>query len=209
MAITFNADPMTELEAVNTMLLSIGKAPVNTLTIAGINDVSFAQQTLYTVCREVQSRKWWFNREPHFLILPTAQPNGQILIPDSCIDITTSDRTKHWVERNGMLYDLDKHTFNIGQYFPAGVHCDLVWCFPFEQIPQVARSFIARRAGRQFQAGAVGSQVIYQFTKEMELDAAAELERAETKNSKTNMFTANTQNNKIVNRQPGAYRRPW
>lgn len=34
---------MTELEAVNEMLMSIGQAPVNTLSVTGIRDVSVAR----------------------------------------------------------------------------------------------------------------------------------------------------------------------
>lgn len=213
MAITFNPNPMTELEAVNTMLLSIGKAPVNTLSVPGINDVSFATSKLYEVAREVQHRGWWFNREPKFQITPDG--SGNILVPDSVIDFDVSDRTKNFVQRYNpavsamCLYDLDKHTFDLRPYIQGYLECDVVWCFPFEQTPQAARSYIARRAGREFQANVVGSQVIYQFTKEMELDAAAELERSELKNSHTNMFTAPTRNGRIFQRQPGAYRRSW
>jgi Tail tubular protein len=211
MSITFNPDPMTELEAVNMMLLSIGKAPVSTLAIAGINDVSFATTTLYNTVREVQARSWWFNREFCFPITPTAQPNGYVLIPDSVIDITTTDRNLNYIERNGKLYDLDTHTFNIGALtLQQPVKCDITWCFPFEQVPHVARSYIARRAGRTFQTQAVGSQLMYQFTKELEADAESELQRSELKNGgDRNMFATATRNNRIFNRQPGAYRRNW
>lgn len=208
MSITFNPNPTTALEAVNLMLLSIGKSPVNTLSIPGVNDVSQATTVLYTVTRDVQKRGWWFNREPGFPILPDTL--GNIQIPNTVIDITPDDRYRNYVERNGKLYDLDNHTFNIGQYLSGQpLKCEVVWCFDFETIPQAARSYIARRAGREFQACVIGSQILYQFTKEMEVDAAAELERSETKNSKTNMFTAPTRNNRITNRQPGASRRNW
>lgn len=211
MAITFNPNPMTELEAVNTMLLSIGKSPVNTVSVPGINDVSFALTTLYNTTREVQARGWWFNREPEFPINPVNDGTGNILVPNTVIDLDTTDRTLNYVERSGKLYDLDKHTFNIGQSLGGqALKCDVTWCFEFEEIPHVARSFIACRAGRIFQTQSVGSQVLYQFTKEMELDAEANLQRSELKNgSARNMFATPTRNNRIFNRQPGAYRRNW
>lgn len=208
MTVTFNPDPQTEIEAVNSMLLSIGKSPVNSLNVPGVNDVSQATTTLYGMVREVQARTWWFNTEAEFPI--TANSSGQILRPEGCLDFTPSRRDQAFVERNGMLYDLDMHTFVLTPKLNGQpLKCDVRWCFPFEQVPQVARSYIARRAGRVFQANVVGAQLLYQFTKEMELDAAAELERAHLKNSKTNMFTSPTRNSRIWARQPDAYRRSW
>lgn len=207
MVITFSANPTTELEAVNMMLMSIGKSPVNTLAVAGVNDVSWAQQTLYTVCRDVQHTRYWFNREDSYPI--TANGSNQILLPASVLDICPTDRTQPLVERNGMLYDNSNQTFDltVGGWLQTGkLLCDVTWCFPYEQLPQSARMYIAMRAGRQFQATAIGSQILYQFTKEMELEAKAELVRSELKNSGTNRFTSPTRNNRIFNRQPAAGR---
>lgn len=187
------------------MLLSIGKAPVNTLAVAGVNDVSWATTTLYNVTRDVQHVPRWFNKETAFPI--TANGSNQILVPVAVLDIAPSDRTLPLNERNGMLYDVANHTFDlsVGHWLAAGVlKCDLVWCFAYETLPMAARMYIAMRAARQFQTSAVGSQILYQFTKEMELEAKAELERSELKNSGTNMFTTPTRNGRIFNRQPGA-----
>lgn len=207
MAITFDANPQTELEAVNMMLMSIGKAPVNTLTGTGINDVSWAQQTLYNVCRDVQHTKWWFNFEQCFPITATVVNAGQLNIvePASCLDFAPTNRQLPLVERQGMLYDTQNHTFDCTPWLCNGaLKCNIVWCFEYEDIPQSARMYIAMRAARQFQASAIGSQVLYQFTKEMELEARAELMRSQLRNSGTNMFTADTRNARIYNRQPGS-----
>lgn len=203
MAITFSANPTTELEAVNMMLLSIGKAPVNTLAINGVNDVSWATTTLYTVCRDVQHTGYWFNREYEFPI--TLDINGYAQRPDSVLDYKPNDRSLPLVERQGKLYDLGNHTFNLTKRAPSGVlKVDLIWCFQYEDLPMAARMYIAMRAARQFQTSAVGSQVLYQFTKEMELEAEGELKRSELKNSGTNMFNTATRNSRIYNRQPAA-----
>lgn len=218
MATTFSGNPTTELEAVNDMLLSIGKTPVNTLSVAGINDVAQAQSILYRVTRDVQHRGFWFNKEEHLPIAATTSGTQQIVQrPDTVIDWTSSDRTLKLVERFNpssntlCMYDLDKHTFDLTRLLAVQngkLYFDVVYCFAFEQIPQAARTAIARRAGREFQANVVGSQIWYQFTKEMELDAMAELERSELKNSHTNIFGTYNSTNRAINRQKGP-RRTW
>ena len=53
---------MTELEAVNILLTTIGEAPVNTLTGNQVTDVTVATQVLLEISREIQSQGWHFNR---------------------------------------------------------------------------------------------------------------------------------------------------
>ncbi len=214
MTVTFNPNPETELGALNSMLLSIGRSPVNTTSVPGVNAVSNAMTILYQVVREVQGRRWWFNWDTKYPIVPDV--NGNIIIPNDAIQFAPSRQWRNYVERYNpavsamCLWDMDDQTFNLTTYLQNGsLLCDIQWCFAFEQVPQVARVYMARRAGRIFQTSAVGSQLIYQFTKEMELDAAAELERTHLRFSRTNWFNTANQSNRAVNRQPGAYVRPW
>ena len=51
----------TELEAVNTILSTIGEAPLNTLTGSLPVDGTTAKNVLDEICREVQSAGWHFN----------------------------------------------------------------------------------------------------------------------------------------------------
>ena len=55
--------PTTKLEAVNTMLTSIGEQPVQTDDFAGLSDAAIAAQILDNVSRAVQSRGWIFNTD--------------------------------------------------------------------------------------------------------------------------------------------------
>src|SRR3546814_20980574 len=63
---------MTELEAVNEMLMSIGQAPVNTLNATGISDVNIARAELVKVSRRVQARGWNFNTDDAYKLSPDA-----------------------------------------------------------------------------------------------------------------------------------------
>jgi hypothetical protein len=195
------------------MLLSIGKSPVNQLPVPGVNDAAWAQLTLYTVVRAVQARGFYFNREDQYPITPDG--SGYIQLPQNALDLTPSERSRHYVLRsNGSgsmyLYDLEKHTANIGQFLNGQpLKTDIIWCFPFESCPQPAREYMYRRAGREFQTSAVGSQVLYQYSKEAEVEAFAELQRAESQDGKSNLFAAPNTTNMAVNRQPGAVYRRW
>ena len=52
---TISYGASTELDAVNSILMSVGESPVNTLTVQS-PEVAIAQSTLRQVCREVQAR---------------------------------------------------------------------------------------------------------------------------------------------------------
>ena len=176
---------MTELDAVNVMLMSIGQAPVNTLTVPGIKDVSFAQLTLHNTSRNVQTRGWWFNRESDFPLAVEAA-TGHILFPANTLSCDPMDRNRDLVERGRKFYDKDNHTFLFTGEQP--LKCDVVWFLTFDELPQAARNYIATRAARLFQANNVGSQILYQFTKEEEQMAEVEIKRADLRADQSNML---------------------
>jgi len=187
--------PQSTLDAVNQMLMSIGQAPINTLEVPGISDVSFARLMLHNTSREVQSKGWSFNTEKEFPLSPNMA--GEIELPSNALSVDPSDPDAPYIERNRKLYDLKNHTFNIGKE----VKVDVRWFFEFEELPQSARAYIAHMAGRIFQASLVGAQVLYQFTKEREIECLVQLEREELKKKDSNIFKANTRANRIYHRR--------
>ena len=76
----------SKLEAVNTMLGSIGEAPVNSLT-SGLVDAETAEKILDSVSREVQARGWSFNTDINLLYTPDASNANQITITSSVLRI--------------------------------------------------------------------------------------------------------------------------
>ena len=176
----------TELDAVNMMLLSIGQAPVNTLEVPGIKDVSFARLMLHNTNRQVQTRGWWFNRELDYPLSPAS--DGSILLPASALEVAHAEGTRDLVERGRKLYDRDNHTY----VFTEPVRVNVVWFLDFEDIPQVARDFVAMRAARIFQSQIVGSQILYQFTKEMEIEAGALMTQQDLRSKRLNLFAPTT-----------------
>lgn len=166
--------PTTALDAVNDMLRSIGQGAVNTLDEFAGADAANAAASLIQTSREVQERGWYFNTDYDYPFLPDS--NGEVELPATLLKYSPVWSARHIVERKRKLYDTTAHT----HVFPQGapVKGDVVWLFGFEELPQAARTYIHRKAGRAFQIGAVGSDLLYRFTREMEDEALSELTRA-------------------------------
>lgn len=182
--------PMTELEAVNEMLMSIGQAPVSTLEVTGIKDVNIAKAELQKVSRRVQSQGWNWNSDESFPLTPDV--DGIITIPAGAIKVDPTDKYVNYVQRRhpakGLaLYSKDDRTFT----FASAVDCNIVWAFGFEDLPETARCYIATAAGRKFQSRVVGSRILDAFQAEDEAKAWALLVREERASRDTNLFRKN------------------
>ena len=99
---------MTELEAVNVLLTTIGEQPINTLSGNQTTDVTIARQVIKEVSREVQSQGWHFNTEENVTLVPDSV-NSHITVP---IDVARIDsKYKNVVIRSGKLFDVQDRTF--------------------------------------------------------------------------------------------------
>lgn len=175
----------TKLVAVNTMLIGIGEAPVNTLN-SGLQEAEIAGIMLDNISREVQSKGWAFNTDLRYS-LPTNTDN-EIVVPFNCLYVDTRlirrDYDKDVILRDGKLYDRTQNTFT----FTEAVEVDLVYLLDFETIPETARNYITLRAGRKFQENILGSPTITQLQSRDELDALLTLKDAETQSADYNIF---------------------
>ncbi len=85
--------PTTELEAINTMLTSIGEQPIqNDNDLAGLSDASIAQQILSNVSRAIQSRGWVFNTDLDVSMKPDQY--GEITLDDTILRVDTTTRLR-------------------------------------------------------------------------------------------------------------------
>ena len=107
-------NPTTKLEAVNTLLATIGESPVNSLT-SGLVEASLAEQTLDNVSRDMQSTGWAFNTDLTFQLTPNA--SNEITLPANCLHVDTtslrSSSTSDLVQRGMRMYDRIKNTYTI------------------------------------------------------------------------------------------------
>lgn len=157
----------TELEAINSMLEAIGADPVSDVNTTVDSDVIHAVSILSETSREVQSQGWDFNTDTEFKINRTV--DNEYLVPTNVIDIDVSDKFQgvNGVFRNGKLWDKDNKSFA----WTRDVSFDVTWLFPFDQLPQTARHYIAMKAARKFQSRMLGSGQLEKYTEQDELDA--------------------------------------
>jgi hypothetical protein len=179
--------PQTELDAVNSMLASIGQAPVSTLSVSGVRDVNIAKMALDNTLRSVLLQGWSFNTDTNYELVPDG--NNNVVAPASSLWVEPIDRLKNYVIRdNGgtlMFYDKGEHTFTITD---NPLEVDIIWAYSFETIPEAARNYVATKASRIFQSQIIGSDILYKFTELQENEALATLKRLEARTKKRNIF---------------------
>lgn len=162
---------MTELEAVNVLLTTIGEAPVNTLSGNQVTDVSIAQQVLNEVSREVQSQGWKFNTEYDVRLTPNV--NDEIVVPADTARIDA--KTHDVVIRSGKLFDLNERQFT----FDSVLEVEIVYFQDFADLPDVAKRYIATRAARIYADRMINSNTIHQMIAKDEQKALIDLKEYE------------------------------
>lgn len=165
---------MSELDAVNMMLMTIGEYKVNDLTnLAGRSDAAIAKDILNNTSRAVQSKGWTFNMD--FDVVKKPNQNSQIPLGNSVLRIDTTNKVRSGdsdiVERANKLYDREKNTHT----FTENVTVNEVILLNFDELPEAARRFIAVRSARIFHDRVVGSGELHRFFQEDEAQAWSEL----------------------------------
>lgn len=187
--------PMTELEAVNIMLESIGEQAVSTLDDNGVDDAAVAYRSLHRINREVQSIGLHCNSEDEYPI--AIDGDSKFAVPSNTLKVDYSYYDKDLVLRGGYLYDRYNHTYTISD---TTVKVDIVFFLPFTDLPQCVREYITLRAARQFQMHQLGSAELDQFRAEDEARSRAEVVREELM-SRDDSFLDNATAFSIVNRR--------
>lgn len=160
--------PLTELEAVNLMLETIGEAPVSTLVDVGIQEVAIASSILHNTSRNVQSLGHTFNNETNYPLL--VDSNNEITLPSNTLRVKPMDNL-NIIQRGNRLYDKTNHSYTFDTIDQLLV--DITFFLPFEELPQAVRQYVYVAASRDFQKKVLGSDTITSFTQEDEARAMA------------------------------------
>lgn len=182
---------MTELEAVNVLLTTIGEAPVNTLTGNQVTDVTIANQVLTEVSREVQAQGWHFNTEDKVVL--SRNNLNQILIPADVARIDTPDINT--VVRDGKLFDLTARSLE----FNSSVEATIVYYRDFFDLPDTAKRYITTRAARIYSDRMINSETISKMVSKDEQRALIDLKEFEGDTADFNMMD-NYSVSRVMNR---------
>ena len=189
----------TQLECINTMLSTIGEAPVNSLSGVLPLDASTAVNILNEVNREVQSAGWKFNTS--WKVSLNRDVNNKLVVGADVLHIEfnhlrESKSSYDPVLRGNYLYNLAGETFTWTKDFE---YVTVIYLLDFEIIPEQARRYITIRASRIYHDRTLGSQSIHKFSILDELGALALLKQTEADTADHNIFDSLDQH-KIINR---------
>lgn len=156
---------MTELEALNTMLATIGSSGITSVDNPQNADALMARSALNLASREVQSERWYFNIEHDFPLTPNSE--GEITLPANVINVDFMGRfgeRRDIVVRNGKLYDRARHTYKFDKTLLANIQ----YMLDFDELPEAAKIYITIKACRIFQDQAQGDGNSHTWTREDE-----------------------------------------
>ena len=179
----------TELEAVNTILSSIGEAPLNSLTGTLPVDGTTAKNVLDEICREVQSMGWHWNS--HYKVDLSRDTDNKIPIGTDVLRVKLNDKydrsSYDVVQRDSYLYNLAKNEETFTQDFEDN---DIVYLLDFSKIPEQAKRYITVRSARVFHDRTLGANTLHKFSSEDEARSLAVLRQAETETGEHNIFNS-------------------
>ena len=171
----------TKLNAINTLLSTIGEARVNQLD-SGIDEAVEAEEMLDEMSRIVQGIGWDFNTESGVSFPLDAQSR----VPLSSHILRIDSNGQRYVRRGGYLYDKRTHSY----FFTTPPTITVTYGLDFEDIPEVARQYITVRAARVFQTREVGSTTLNRFNREDEAMAWIALRQFEEASQDLSFFDA-------------------
>ena len=182
----------TELEAVNTILSTIGEAPLSTLTGSLPVDGTTAKNILNEISREVQSAGWHFNS--HYKVDLTRDSNNKVPVGTDVLRVELNrkyDKSSYdVVQRGSYLYNLAKNSETFDQDFTDNT---IVYILDFSKLPEQARRYITIRSARVFHDRTLGANTIHKFSSEDEARSLAVMRQAEAHTGDHTIFDSDLQ----------------
>ena len=182
----------TELEAVNTILSTIGEAPLSTLTGSLPVDGTTAKNILNEISREVQSAGWHFNS--HYKVDLTRDSNNKVPVGTDVLRVELNNKydksSYDVVQRGSYLYNLAKNSETFDQDFTDNT---IVYILDFSKLPEQARRYITIRSARVFHDRTLGANTLHKFSSEDEARSLAVMRQAEAHTGDHTIFDSDLQ----------------
>lgn len=183
-------DDLTDvLAAVNTLIISMGETPVQTIDPPPTADVDKALAHLAFVDKAVQLAGYGWNTESDIILL--IDGNGKVPVPSNLLALTSAYypkgspyQTHKVVRRNGFMYDATDHT----PIFTIAPHIDAILRLPWVDLPESARQVITLRACQRFQAADQARQAVLQVNARDVQEAQIMLEREDAQGERYNIL---------------------
>ena len=173
---------LTELDAVNNIIGTIGEAPINTLENLQNVDAINALRILRDTSRQEQARGWSFNIIPSFTLTPSTA-NRRIPWQENYLYLKGSNGEK--LVRHG---DYIKDLANDAITFDKPVTAEVVLALSFEQLPEQMRTYILSKACYVFQSRYFGDDSLTSITQQQIAEAWQHLMEFEVDNNDYNLL---------------------
>ena len=190
----------TKINMMNKCLLAIGEVPlpegvlVDSLELGTDGDT--ARRIVEETMVEVQSIGWYFNLDYNFKLYKDVQDN--IVLPPNLLRIDNM-KSNRYMEKNGRIYDNEKHTYIIE---PKYLEFDIVWLVDYPTLPAEAYEYIGARASRKFQEYVVGAPDLTSTTSLAEQETYVRMQRRQLQSRAYNI-----QNSRVSTRTHNGYLR--
>ena len=176
----------TELEAVNSLLATIGEAPVSSFGSPIAPDASRALETIREVTRTTLSRGWWFNTEVNTTLVPDSV-SKEVTLPVAILSVSFGPQGNYVdpINRGQRVYDRANKTYAFNQSVTVRrLIINLLW----DELPETAKSYIRIKASRLFRTRTFVSVIGPAYDVADETQASAELMSEHYRNSPTNIY---------------------
>lgn len=160
-------DRLTELEAINVMLLDIQRAPVASVDSIDIyHEATIAQQKLRIVGKRIVGQGWNYNKRRMVL---NPDVNGNIWLPAAAVSVYTDELTTDYIIVDGKLYD----SFEGTDVFTSSVTATVVLGFDFAELPLPLQAVVVESARVDFYSTMMPGEPIPQHIQTALRDALA------------------------------------
>lgn len=166
---------LSEVAAVNIALQMLGEAPIQSLSPAPTTTAAAAELVLNEIKREVQAEGWRFNQERNVDLIPAG--DGTITLTD-VIEVSGGRYGRDLILRGVRLYDAEVNSFT---KFSGTIRVDLTRELIWDDLPDSARLYIARRTGRILQGRVMKDRTRQAIATQDELEARLRLEKEESR----------------------------
>lgn len=190
---------ISRIEAVNVALAMLGEAPVTSLGPNAAPVAALAEVILDEVDREVQSEGWRFNYERDVALVPDG--SGEVALVD-VISVDGERWGRDLVLRGERVWDADRNSYA----FPGSVlYVDLVRKLDWDDLPDSARLYIARRTGRVLQDRVFKDRARQSIAFQEEIAARAALQNEENRGDVSSFLDAWPQARIRLRRSPEVF----